>query len=151
MHTFTFLVLLFFPSPSTPIAFSSSVFYCVVLEATKSPMVSLPLHMISLPLHIFIMISFLNNGSKSGLVIYLPIFLFENFVTIIFCVCACDCIHVEVRGQVARVGSLLPPVSYHGFSSGCQTWWQGPLSTELPYPFPILKLLPHCFCILLFP
>lgn len=71
-----------FPHPWLPIALFSSVFCGVVLEVTKSPK-------ISLPLRIYIMISFSNNGSKSGLVIYLPIFfLFENFCYNYFlCVC----------------------------------------------------------------
>lgn len=48
--------------------------------------------------------------------------------------------HVEIRGQLERVGSLLPPRGYQG-SNNCHLWQQAPLSIVtslawLLYPFP---------------
>jgi hypothetical protein len=43
------------------------------------------------------------------------------------CVCACHSTHVEVRGQLEKVSSLL---LLRGFRPGISTWWQMPLPAE---------------------
>lgn len=42
-------------------------------------------------------------------------------------------LHVEVRGQSARISSLLPSCVPWGLNSGPQVWKQMPLSAGLPH------------------
>lgn len=40
--------------------------------------------------------------------------------------CTCCGGRVEVKGQLAGIGSLLPPCRFQGWSFGHQAWWQVP-------------------------
>lgn len=42
----------------------------------------------------------------------------------------CHDAHVEVRGQLSRVGSLLPSCGFGALNSGHQALWQGSLPVE---------------------
>lgn len=42
----------------------------------------------------------------------------------------CHSMYVEVRGQLARAGSLFPPRGSWGLNSGQQAWQSGILSAE---------------------
>ena len=50
------------------------------------------------------------------ILIYLFIYLFSNA-------------HVEVRGQIVGISSLMQ-CGWWGLNSGCQAWWQAPLPVE---------------------
>ena len=49
----------------------------------------------------------------------------EGSIPLIYCMCMCGCVHVprgpdvDVRGQFAGVGSLLPPYGFQELSSDC--------------------------------
>ena len=49
------------------------------------------------------------------------------------CVCKGDGVHVEVRGQLGAVGSLLPPREFWGSNSGHQPWRQVSLPANLSH------------------
>lgn len=52
-------------------------------------------------------------------------------------VCVCVDVHVEVRGQLLCVGSLLPPNGIRGLNSHLQASVQGPLSTDPSQRIPV--------------
>lgn len=55
------------------------------------------------------------------------------------CVCAHECVyalrvaHVEVRRQLVRVSSLLPPSACWGFNSGSEAWREVPFFFIFPF------------------
>lgn len=50
---------------------------------------------------------------------------FIKFIHFLFvCVCAHHIMHMEVRGQLVEVRSLIPPCGSQGLNSGRQAWWQ---------------------------
>jgi hypothetical protein len=55
---------------------------------------------------------------------------FPHCVLLLTTLC-CTCVHMEVRGQMAGVGSPLPSRGPQLLKSGCQAWQQASLSAEL--------------------
>lgn len=72
--------------------------------------------------------SFLSLHSLSSIFIY-GVCVCEGGV----CLCVLICTCIEVRGQLVRMGSLPPLCKLLGSNSGCQGFWQVPLSSTLSF------------------
>lgn len=74
-----------------------------------------------------------------------PLSLKTKLSPLLLHVCTLDGAHSEVGGELAGVGSLLPPHGFWGSKEGPRTWWQSPLASE-PSPLPSLSYLcvNHC-------